>query len=151
MPEDEVLSRSSLFWKFSAGKAINSRDASGGVATFCREDKFDIIATKGNMHWILVEFQNESNMEVFYICNVYGPTHYKEKMYFWESLLALKSDLQGKEVIIVGDFNTTKSSSEKRGVSIIRHSFGEKLEALMADLYLLDPMHKNGKFTWINK
>ena len=50
MPKDEVLSRSSLFWKFSAGKAISSRGASGGVATFCREDKFNIIATKGNMH-----------------------------------------------------------------------------------------------------
>ena len=93
MPEDEVLSRSSLFWKFSAGKAISSRGASSGVATFCREDKFDIIATKGNMHWILVEIQNKSNLEVFYICNVYGPTHYREKMDFWESLLALKSYL----------------------------------------------------------
>ena len=50
MPEDEVLSRSSLFWKFSAGKAISSRGASGGAATFYKEDKFDIIATKGNMH-----------------------------------------------------------------------------------------------------
>ena len=89
MPEDEVLSRSSLFWKFNVGKAISSRGASGGVATFCRADKFDIIATKGNMHWILVEIQNKSNLEVFYIYNVYGPTHYKEKMYFWGK----KSDL----------------------------------------------------------
>ena len=46
MPEDEVLSRSSLFWKFSAGKAITSRGASGGIETFCREDKFKIKSTK---------------------------------------------------------------------------------------------------------
>ena len=72
-------------------------------------------------------------------------------MDFWESLLALKSDLQGKEVIIPRDFNTTKSRSEKRGGSIIRDPFGEKLEDLMADLDLLDHMPKNGKFTWTNK
>ena len=88
---------------------------------------------------------------MFYNCNVYGPTHYREKMDFWEYLLALKSYLQGKEVIIAGDFNTTRSSLEKRGVLIIRDPFGEKLEDLMADLDLLDPMPKNGKCTWINK
>ena len=53
-------------------------------------------------------------------------------MDFGESLLALKTDLQGKEVIIAGDFNTTRSSSKKRGGSIIRDPFGEKLEDPMA-------------------
>ena len=64
---------------------------------------------------------------MIYICNVYGPTHYKEKMDFWDSLLSLKAYLHGKDVIIVGYFNTTKSSSEKRGGSIIRDSFGENI------------------------
>ena len=88
---------------------------------------------------------------MIYIFNVYGPTHYREKMNFWDSLLSLKVDLQGKNVIIAGDFNTTKLSSKKIGGVIIRDSFGEKLEDLMADLDLLDPMPKNGRFTWSNK
>ena len=79
------------------------------------------------MHWLLVEVKNKRSMERTYICNVYGPTHYKDKMDFWEYLLSLKTYLQGKDVIIVGDFNTTKSSLEKRGGSIIRDPFGEKL------------------------
>ena len=41
MPEDEVMSRSSLFWKFSVGKAISSRGALGGIETFCKADKFN--------------------------------------------------------------------------------------------------------------
>ena len=95
--------------------------------------------------------QNKRNIDLIYICNVYGPTHYREKMDFWDSLLSLKANLHGKDVIIAGDFNTTKLSLEKRGGSIIRDSFGEKPEDLMADLDLLDPMPKNGKFTWSNK
>ena len=58
-------------------------------------------------------------------------------MDFWDSLISLKVDLQGKDVIIAGDFNTTKSSSEKRGRSIVRDPFGEKLEDLAAELDLL--------------
>ena len=75
----------------------------------------------------------------------------EKKMDFLDSLLSLKVDLHGKDVIIPRDFNTTKSSSKKRGGSIIRDSFGEKLEDLMAYLDLLDPMPKNGRFTWSNK
>ena len=46
IPEDEVMSRPSLFWKFSVGKAISSRGASGGITTFCRADKFNIKSAK---------------------------------------------------------------------------------------------------------
>ena len=93
IPEDEVLNRSSLFWKHSARKAINSGGASGGIATFCKADIFIINSTKENAHWLLVEVQNKSNQEMIYICNVYGPTHYREKMDFLDSLLSLKADL----------------------------------------------------------
>ena len=73
--------------------------------------------------------------------------HYKDKMVFWEALNLLCEDLQGKDSIVVGDFNATKSQVEKRGVSIVRDPSGEKMEDLMADLDLLDPPLKNGKFT----
>ena len=72
-------------------------------------------------------------------------------MDFWESLLSLKTDPHEKAVIITRDFNTTKSSLEKRGGSIIKDPFGENLEDLMEKLDLLDPMPKNGKYTWNNK
>ena len=55
MSEDEVMNRSSLFWKFSSGKAICSRGALGGIATFNRADKFDINSAKENTHLLLVE------------------------------------------------------------------------------------------------
>ena len=71
--------------------------------------------------------QNKINQVTIFICNVYGPTHYKDKLESWNSFLSLNLDLQGKDIIIAWDFNTTKSSMEKRGGSIIRDPFGEKL------------------------
>ena len=109
MLEAEVMNWSSLFWKNSVGKAISSRGASGGIVTFCRTDKYKIKLAKENTHWILVEIQNKSNQESIFICNVYGPTHYRDKLDFWDSLISLNSDLQGKDIMIARDFNITKS------------------------------------------
>ena len=44
--EDEVMNRSSLFWKNNVGKAIKSRGGSGGTATFCRTNKYKIRLAK---------------------------------------------------------------------------------------------------------
>ena len=71
-------------------------------------------------------------------------------MVFSETLNLLREELQGKDSIFVGDFNATKSQMEKRGGSIVRDPFGEKMEDLMADLDLLDPSLKNEKYTGSN-
>ena len=59
--------------------------------------------------------------------------------------------MRGKDLIITGDFNTTRSQCEKRGGTKVRDSFSEKMEDLMADLDMLDIPLRNGKYTWSNK
>ena len=88
---------------------------------------------------------------VSFFCNTYGPTHYRDKLIFWENINLLSKILQGKDTILDGDFNANKSQVEKRGGSIVRDPLGEKMEDLMVDLDLLDPPLKNWKFTWRNK
>ena len=114
MPDEEVMNRSSLFSKNSVGKAISLKGDSGGIATFCMSNKFNIRSAKENTHWLLIEMPNKSNQDSIFICNVYGPTHYKDKLEFWDSLLSLNLDLQGKDIMIAGDFNTMKTSMEKK-------------------------------------
>ena len=99
-----VLSRS---WKNCHGKAISSRGTSRGITTLF-SNKFSIKSMRESHHWLLIEIQEKDNSNPIYICNVYGPMHYKDKAFFWEELLKLHEDLQGKNLIIVGDFNTTK-------------------------------------------
>ena len=40
--------------------------------------------------------------------------------------------MRGKELIIDGDFNTTKSQPEKPGGTKVRDPFGEKMEDLIS-------------------
>jgi len=49
--------------------------------------------------------------------------------------------------IIVGDLNVTVHSSEKRGESVVRDPFREKLEELIVDWHLLDIKLIKGKYT----
>ena len=113
--------------------------------------KYVIKNIKENQNWLLIEFQEKDDSNVNYVCNVYGPTHYRDKQSFWNSLIALKEDLKGKDLIIVVDFNVTKTQIEKRGSSRVRDPYGENMEDLIFELDLLDPPLKNIKFTWSNR
>ena len=97
--------------------------------------------------WLLTEIQENDDAKSFYIRDVYGPTHYRDKVIFWEYLSKVLEDLRGKNLLIAGDFNTTKSQLEKCGGTKIRDPFGEKMEDLISDLDLMDTPLKNGKYT----
>ena len=94
------------FWKNNTGKAISSKGASGGIATII-SSKFLVKSIRESHHWLFTEIQEKEDLIPLYICNVYGPTHYRDKTTFWEDLNKLKEELCGKDLIIVGDFNTT--------------------------------------------
>jgi hypothetical protein len=52
--------------------------------------------------------------------------------------------------IIVGDFNVTISSQEKKGGSMVRDPLREKVEELIEDWDLIDIKPIRGKYTWSN-
>ena len=88
---------------------------------------------------------------ISYVCNVYGPTHCRDKKNFWNSLATLKEEMEGKEIIIVGDFNVTIALAEKRGSSSVYDPYEENMEDLISMLDLIDMPLKNGKYTWNNR
>ena len=106
MSDVEAMALSCIFWKNGKGKSISSRGVSGGIATIILEI-FLVKSSREIHHWLLTEIQEKKDLTSLYICNVYGPMHYKDKITFWEDLTKLKEDLQGKDLIIVGYFNTT--------------------------------------------
>ena len=82
--------------------------------------------------WLLTEILEKDDANSLYICNVYGPTHYRDKLTFWEALSKDLEDLGGKKLIIVRDFNTTISQLEKRGGTKVKDPFGERMEDLIS-------------------
>ena len=128
----EVLALSQHFWTINQGFAINSRGASGGITTFFAS-KYEIKTIKQNRHWLLSEFKEKDDTNISYVCNVYGPTHSRDKKNFWNSLASLKEEMEGKEIIIADDFNATIAQVEKRGGSIVHDPYGENLEDLITE------------------
>ena len=100
---------------------------------------------KESHHWLLTKIQENEDLTPIYICKVYEPTHYRDKTTFWEDLNNLNEEMRGKDLIIIEDFNTTRSRCEKRGGTKVRDSFGGKMYDLMADLDMLDILLRNGK------
>ena len=50
MEGDLALQDGNLFWKKGPGKAVSSRGASGGLATFWDSSKFDLLSAHSTMH-----------------------------------------------------------------------------------------------------
>ena len=81
MSDVEVLALSHHFWTHNQGSSISSRGASGGITTFFAR-KYEIKTIKENHHWLLSEFTEKDDTNINYVCNVYGPTHCKDKKNF---------------------------------------------------------------------
>jgi len=78
------------------------------------------------------------------------PFIYKEKEYCWCSLHVLKYSEVTKNNIVVGHFNLTLNSKEKRSGRIIGDPLRENMEDHMMDWDLVDVKLVKGKYTWLN-
>ena len=55
MEVPETIRASEKFWKKGEGRAISSRGASGGIATFWNSSMFDLLEDYGTTHWIFTK------------------------------------------------------------------------------------------------
>ena len=92
MLDVEAMSLSCLLWKNSKGKAISSKGAYRGIATII-SFKFLVKSIREIHHWLLTEIQEKEDLTSLFICNVYGPTHYRDKTTFWDDINKLKEDM----------------------------------------------------------
>jgi hypothetical protein len=79
------------------------------------------------------------------------PSLYSEKWECWDYLIHLKGFIHWHNNIVAGDFNTTLCQKEKRGGSIVRDPFRERMEDLISLCDLTDVKPQKGKYTWTNK
>jgi hypothetical protein len=63
-------------------------------------------------------------------------------------MIDLSKETPPQNLIIPGDFNTTRAAMEKRGGSVVRDQFREILEDLISDPDLYDVPSSKGIFTW---
>ena len=146
--EDSILHQSgNTFWKKGPGKAISSRGASGGIATFWDASKFDLLIDYYSMHWIYTNLcHKDSGLQVS-LFNLYVPNLLSEKIHCWDSLESFLIMHNPRNIILAGDLNVTLSADEKKGGSPIRDQSREWLEDIFLGWDLIDIKPSIGKFT----
>ena len=73
---------------------------------------------------MLVELEDTISKQVIWVGNVYGTTLFGLKEGFWNSLEQLGGARRHNSCIILGDFNVTISTDERRGGSKLRDPLG---------------------------
>jgi exonuclease III len=113
MRDLETLQDLQKIWKKGEGKEISSRGASGGIGTFWNVKDFNLEDQVQSQFWLMVSLTRKATCMVYSIINVYMPNNYLEKIECWRSLQDLATENPPQNLIIVGDFNTTRGLKEK--------------------------------------
>ena len=150
--EDAVLLQASkVFWKKVQAKAVSSRGASGGIATFWDTYKYELTSKESNMHWIFTKLLHKESGHQVSLFNLYVLVLFLEKRSYWDALKSFLSMHSPENVIIAGDLNLTLVASEKKGGSPVRDPAREWVEDIILHWELEDIKPTWGKSTWSNK
>lgn len=91
---------------------IPAESKSGGVLCGIKSEKFDTISCEIGSHAILAKVVDKKTFKKMSLISVYGPVHDDKKEEFLTELSCVCSD-NSYLLVIGGDFNTLRYSSEK--------------------------------------
>ena len=114
MEGDLALQAGKLFWKKGPGKAVSSRGASGGLATFWDSSKFELLSFHSTTHWIFTKFIHKVSGHHVSLFNLYVPILIAKQKECWESIDSFLSAHMPRNIIISGDLNVTLAANEKK-------------------------------------
>ena len=58
MEEPETIQASKIFWKKGDGRAVSTRGALGGLATFWNSTNLDLLEDHSTTHWLFTKLQH---------------------------------------------------------------------------------------------
>ena len=82
MEDLALLQASKAFWKKGQGKAVSARGASGGLATFWDNSKYDLEDEESSTHWLFTKLLHKYSGHTVSLFNVYVPVSPSEKKIF---------------------------------------------------------------------
>ena len=111
--EDLFLLLNNSKWKLNAGKAVNAKGTSGGLATLWCEANFQLKSWFVTQHWIFTELFHIPSKTYFALFNLYVPVNFIENKECWKSLSDLLDVNSPSNAIIAVDLNITLALNEK--------------------------------------
>ena len=79
MEETATLQAGKKFWKKGPRIGINSRGASGGIATFWDSTLYDLEAEERTLHWVFTKLSHKPSGHTISLFNLYVPVLHSEK------------------------------------------------------------------------
>ena len=79
MEETATLQAGKKFWKKGPRIGINSRGASGGIATFWDSNLYDLKAKERALHWVFTKLIHKVSGRTVSLFNLYVPVLHLEK------------------------------------------------------------------------
>ena len=79
LEEAAILQAGKKFWKKGHGIAINSRGASGGIATFWDSNLYELEAEERVLHWVFTKLIHKQSGRIVSLFNLYVPVLHCEK------------------------------------------------------------------------
>jgi len=123
----------------------------GGIMTFWKNSKLDLISSLATHHSLTVNLRIIGTNETISITNVYAPHKVIDCIKIIQSLSNLLDPLHHPIKIIAGDFNMITNLSKKKGGIRKLDKDSEDFLATIENLNLIDIPPRNGLFTWTNK
>ena len=125
--EESLLLLSNAKCKMSAGKAVNARGTSEGLATLWCEGNFHLKNWFVTQHWIFTELFHIPSKTAIDLFNLYVPVNFLENKECWNSLSYFLATNSPSNVILVGDLNITLALNEKKEELLVRTIFKTRL------------------------
>ncbi|XP_058749290.1 uncharacterized protein LOC131622283 [Vicia villosa] len=127
----------------------NSECLSGEIISLWRTDRVEVIHSFRGEGFLGNKVVWKKG--VYYVVNVYSSCSLEKKKVLWRNLLELKRRLCDGEWIIGGDFNATKSSSERKGRRNYEGDIGSDLfGGFIGESGLVDVPCKGKRFSWFS-
>ncbi|XP_059065362.1 uncharacterized protein LOC131857179 [Cryptomeria japonica] len=134
-----------------SGHFVDSDGASGGLGILWNPLAIQVEVVSSSKNWQMVKVISKTMNFSCFLVNVYGPTLVVDKCRLWEDISRCLEEVRLSLAIVVGDFNTTLSSSEKRGG--VRRLSGSQLDfqSFINKNALFEVAAKGGDYTWTNR
>ncbi|XP_057836251.2 uncharacterized protein LOC131046507 [Cryptomeria japonica] len=122
-----------------------------GLGVLWRSFAVEVERKNGGSNWIQCKIRCKQRGFEFYLWNVYGPKHSKEKETLWEELYESQVATKNEKIIMGGDYNALLDLTEKKGgtnkITKDMLAFGDFIRRCN----LSDCIPLEGWFTWTNR
>ncbi|XP_050874962.1 uncharacterized protein LOC127078559 [Lathyrus oleraceus] len=135
-----------------------SEDCQWSVVNSVGQTRGILIIWKKDFICLLYSFRGKGFMGInalwkgnnCYFINVYLSCFLVDKRVIWSKILDWKAKLILGELLMGGDFNSTKSGEERRGKGLSSLTEMDEFMTFIELMELVDPPVVRNKFTWIN-